>query len=313
MQKETAGTILALLTALVSGFAIPINKMFVVDLDPLVFTAIRALIIGLVFLTLSGFHVRLKGREFKKVPWKYLLAIGIIGGGLAFWFYFTGLSLTTAGRAAFLHKTLPIWVTLFAIIFLKERVSRKQFYALVSMLAGVIILYMARIGPAILWSNPSLGDFLIIAATIFWALENVIAKKAMLKGETNYIVSFARMFFGALVLFGILVLLGRVDALLTIGPQQLLNITISTAILFAYVFCWYWSIKLINVSKASSILLLSPVISLILGAAFLGEPAPAFQLVGAALILIGAFVMFRVKSGFLIKKPKEYHKLSTGV
>lgn len=313
MQKETAGTILALLTALISGFAIPINKMFVVELDPLVFTAIRALIIGLVFLTLSGFRIRLKGGEFRNAPWRYLLLIGIIGGGLAFWLYFSGLSLTTAGRAAFLHKTLPLWATAFAIIFLRERISRKQFYALVTMLVGMLILYMAKIGPAALWANPSFGDFLIIGATILWALENVIAKKAMLRGETHYVVSFARMFFGALVLFGILVLLGRFDALLTLSSAQLLNITISTAILFAYIFCWYWSIKLINLSKAASILLLSPVVTLILGTAFLGEPAPAFQLVGAALILIGAFVMFRVKSGFLRKKPKEYHKLSTGV
>lgn len=313
MQKETAGTILALLTAVVSGFAIPINKMFVVDLDPLVFTAVRALIIGLVFLTLSGFHVKMKGVGFRKVPWKYLLAIGIIGGGLAFWFYFTGLSLTTAGRAAFLHKTLPVWVTLFAVLFLKERVSRRQFYAFITMLAGVVILYMAKIGPAALWADPDLGDFLVIAATILWALENVIARKAMLKGETNYIVSFARMFFGALLLFGVLLLAGRIDALLAVGPQQLLNLTISTAILFAYVFCWYWSIKLINVSKASSILLLSPVVSLMLGVSLLGEPAPLLQLLGSALILIGAFFMARIRSGFIIKKPREYHKLSTGV
>jgi drug/metabolite transporter (DMT)-like permease len=121
------------------------------------------------------------------------------------------------------------------------------------------------------------------------------------------------MFFGALVLFGVLLLLGRADALLALNAQQLFNITVSTVLLFAYVFCWYWSIKLINISKAASLLLLSPVITLVLGTAFLGEPAPPFQLLGSALILIGAFVMVRIKSGFLIRKPKEYHKLSTGV
>ncbi len=313
MQKETLGTILAVLTAIVSGFAVPVNKLFVVDLDPLVFTAVRALVIGLVFLTLSGFRIKIGGGEFRKIPWKYLLAIGIIGGGLAFWLYFTGLSLTTAGRAAFLHKTLPVWVTLFAVMFLKERVSRRQLYALVTMLIGILLLFMAGIGPALFWANPGLGDFLVIAATILWALENVIARKAMIKGETNYVVSFARMFFGALVLFGILILLGRIDALLLISPQQLLNISVSTIILFAYVFFWYWSIKLINVSKASGILLLSPVISLILGTAFLGEPAPLLQLLGSALILVGAFFMARVRSGFLRKGPGECHKLSTGV
>ena len=66
---------MALLTAVVSGIAIPVNKIFVVDLDPTVFTAVRALIIGVIFLALS--LITSKGANKLVVSWKYLAAIAI--------------------------------------------------------------------------------------------------------------------------------------------------------------------------------------------------------------------------------------------
>ena len=84
----------------------------------------------------------------------------------------------------------------------------------------------------------------------------------------------------------------------SLSTQQVINLLISTAILFGYVFTWYWGIKLINVSKASAILLLAPVISLIAGVVFFGEPTPPLQLVGSVLILVGAYFIIGVRSRF---------------
>jgi len=306
MDKEVLGTILALCTAVISGFAIPVNKIFVTGLDPGVFTATRALIIGIVFLFLSFWQRRRRGffgigrgfRKFPRVSWKYLIAIGIIGGGLAFLFYFTGLKFTTAGRGAFLHKTLPIYIAVFAAIFLKEKISRKHWYALLVMFIGTVLIYFTKIPPSVLWAHPSAGDLLIITATILWAAENTIARKAMIKGESNFVISFARMFIGALVLFAFVILLGKINMLLALNPQQIINLLISTTILFGYIFTWYWAIKLINVSKASTLLLLAPVISLILGVVWFSEPTPMLQLLGSALILIGAWFVIRIRSEF---------------
>jgi len=296
MRKETSGTILALLTAVISGFAIPVNKLFVVSLDPTVFTAVRAIIIGVMFLILASFQSKFDYKKFKQVPWKYLLAIAVIGGSFAFLLFFTGLQFTTAGRGAFLHKTLPLYATLFAFIFLKEKVSRKQLYAMLAMLVGTALIYFASIPPAQLWSNPSLGDLLIIGATILWGLENTIARAAMLKKESNLVVSFARMFIGGVILFGVVLLMGKLDILFSLSLQQVSNLLISTAILFGYVLCWYWSVRLINVSKASTLLLLAPVISLVLGTWIFGEPVLGVQLLGSALILAGAYFVVGIKS-----------------
>ena len=296
MKKETLGTILALLTAVISGIAIPLNKVFVVQADPAVFTAIRALIIGLIFLAFARWSSRKSKSGFKKVPWKYLILIGVIGGGLAFLLYFSGLSLTTSSRAAFLHKTLPIYTTVLAFIFLKERVSRVQSLGLLAMLIGAFFVVSSDISPAELWTNPQLGDMLVLGATMLWGVENVLAKFAMIKDESNYVVSFARMFIGSLFLFAAVLTLGKTGALLSMNPVQLGNILISTGVLFGYVLCYYWSIKLINVSKASALLLLAPVITLLIGIYIFGEPFPLLQRIGSMLILAGAFVVAKERS-----------------
>jgi drug/metabolite transporter (DMT)-like permease len=294
-SKETLGTILAISTAVISGFSIPLNKIFVVQTDPAVFTAIRALIIGLIFLAFATWQSR-KSKSFKKVPWKYLILIGIIGGGLAFLLYFTGLSLTTSSRAAFLHKTLPIYTTVLAFIFLKEKVSPKQSIGLLGMLAGMFMLMYGQIDPAEFWTNPAMGDMLVLFATMLWGVENVLAKYAMIKDESNYVISFARMFIGSIFLFAAVLALGKTGALLSIFPAQLGNVLISTGTLFGYVFCYYWSMKLINVSKASTLLLLAPVITLLIGVYVFGEPLPWLQRIGSVLILAGAFFVAKERS-----------------
>jgi drug/metabolite transporter (DMT)-like permease len=299
MNKETFGTILALLTAVISGLAIPVNKIFVVDLDPSVFTAVRAVIIGVIFLGLSIMTNRFYRRNMREMNWKYLLFIAVIGGAFAFLLFFTGLKFTTGGRAAFLHKTLPLYVAIFAFIFLREKIPRKQVYALIVMLVGTVLLFSAQINPADLWMNPQLGDALVIGATVLWALENVVARKTMLGGETNFFVSFARMFFGGVILFGVAILLGKFDLLFSLAPHQWFNISVSVAFLFGYVLFWYWSIRYINVSKASSLLLLAPVVSLVAGVLWLGEPSPNLQLIGSALIMIGAYFVLGIKSRFI--------------
>ena len=294
MRKETLGTLLVICTAVISGFAIPVNKFLIIDLDPTVFTATRAIFIGIGFFILISFQNKFDYRKFKKVPWKYLLTIGFIGGGLAFLFWFSGIKLTTSGRAAFLHKTLSIYVMILAFLFLKEKIVKKQVYALILMIFGTVMLYSAKITPDV-----SLGDILCIIATFLWGVENIIAKSIMKNGESNFIVSFARMFFGAIFLFGSILLLGKFDQVLILTYEQVGKLLISTFILFGYVLTWYWGIKLINVSKAAPLLLLAPVISLFLGIVWLGEPVPLLQLLGSALILIGAYFISKIKSEFV--------------
>jgi len=220
-QNEIKGTLLILLTAIISGIAIVANKFFVVKIDPLMFTALRAFFIGLIFLIISIYISKTTTKKFKKASWKSLILIGIIGGGLAFWLFFTGLKLTTAGRAAFLHKTLPIYATILALIFLKEKITKRQLTAMLIMIGGLLLMELTKIS-----SQIRIGDLLVLGATVLWAIENTISKKVMLNKESNWVVTFSRMFFGSILLFSIIFLTGKTDLLISLTSKQILYITI---------------------------------------------------------------------------------------
>ena len=141
-----------------------------------------------------------------------------------------------------------------------------------------------------------LGDLLVLGATLLWALENLLAKKFMNLGETNWRVTFGRMFFGSLLLFSAVVIQDKLDILLGLQPVQWAYLGISTLMLLWYVLTWYWGLRYINLSKAAGIMLISPVISIVLGTAFLGETVYPLQLLGSALILTGCVFLLRTKS-----------------
>ena len=64
-------------------------------------------------------------RAFPARPrgWLALLGIAAIGGSVPFVLFFEGLSRADATQAAFIHKTLVIWVALIAVPLLGERVG----------------------------------------------------------------------------------------------------------------------------------------------------------------------------------------------
>lgn len=290
-NNELLGVIFILLTAIVSGVANVMNKFFVVSIDPVVFTALRAFFIGLIFLGISLFACNFKIKKFNKVSWWYLLFIGLIGGGIAFLFFFTGLKETTAGRAAFIHKTLPLYATILAFFFLKEKITKKHVISMLLMLLGVYFIESSKIS-----AGMRSGDLLVLGATILWAVESTVAKKVILEKESNWVVTFSRMFFGSLLLFAILFFADKVELLYSLSCKQMVYIAISGFLLLLYVLFWYWGLKFISLSKASNLLLIAPIISLALGYYWLREQVFTMQLLGSALILVGAYIITRIKS-----------------
>jgi len=287
VNKENFGVLLVLLTALESSVAIIVNRFFVLKIDPVIFTAVRAVLIGITFLILSKYLPKPK----KPAKTKDLAILGLIGGGLAFLLFFTGLKLTTGGRAALIHKTLPIWAAIIGYYFLKEKITKNQKIAIGVAILGILILQYDNLPIDVRW-----GDALVLGATLLWAIENGLAKKFMNLGENNWRVTYGRMFFGSLFLFGVAFLQGKLPILLSLQPIQWVYMLVSTLLLTWYVLTWYWGLKFINLSKAATFLLISPVISLVLGVIFLGEAIYPMQIFGSVLIIGALMVLGNIRS-----------------
>lgn len=280
------GLSLVFLTAVISGFSIFLNKFGVGGINPYVFTFSKNLIVFLFLFSVIVFFRKFD--QLKKLPakqWLKLAVIGLLGGSIPFLLFFKGLSMASGATSAFIHKTMFVYVMFLAAIFLKEKINKK-------VLAGAAILLLGNF--LLLKMNNfafNIGDFLILVATLFWAVENTISKY-VLKTLNSTIVAFGRMFFGSIFILIFLIFSGNINSVATLTAGQMLWVIITSALLFFYVFTWYSGLKHVKVSIATSVLLLGSPITTLLSFIFLDAAVSLSQLAGVLLIPVGVFFVF---------------------
>lgn len=294
------GYFLVFLTALISGFAIFINKFGVSVVNPNIYTFLRVLFVA-IFLT--GLLVFLKDwqtlKNLTKKQWLLLITIGLVGGSIPFLLFFKGLSLTNAAQGSFIHKTMFIWVAFLATLFLRERVDKKFLLGGLFLFLGSLILLKK------LPHSLNQGDLLVFLATLLWAAENTISKYVLrnLKGR---IVAWARMFFGALFILIFLLATNQLSLISGLTLAQINWVLITAVILFGYVMTWYSGLKFIPVSQATIILFLGSPITTLLLFAQTGQA-------NSQEIFAGFFVIFGILLAFGLEKAwslfKEFKKL----
>jgi len=283
------GFLLVFLTAIISGFSIFINKYGVgIFSNSYIYTFWRVLLVALI---LSGILFLFKDfkelKRIKKRDWFFLILIGLVGGSIPFLLFFKGLSLTSAAQGSFFHKTMFVWVAIFASLFLKEKIDKKFIFGGLILLSGNFLLlkkFSLGLGK---------GDLLVILATIFWAIENVLSKYLLtnLKGRE---VAWARMFFGSLFIFLYLLLSNQFFLAFDLSLKQINWILITGILLLFYVLTWYSGLKFIPVSQATVILLLGSPITTFLSLIF-GGKISLEEMISGLLILLGIIVIFGIK------------------
>lgn len=277
---EKKGIIFALATAFVSGVSIFVNKFAVAGLNPFVFTTMKNLIVAVFLISLIFLLKEFKNlRNLTKKQWLQLAGIGLIGGSIPFLLFFYALKLANPINAGFIHKTLFIWVSIMALFFLKEKLSKGFLAGAVLLLAGNYLIFSQI-------SSFAFPDLLILIATLFWAGENVLSKH-VLKDLYGRQVAFGRMFFGSLFMLIFLGATNQLQLVAELSIAQIEWILLTAAFLFLYVFFWYTGLKYIAVHKAAAILLLGQPVTAMLSFLFLGQAISLNQAVGFLLIVLG--------------------------
>src|SRR3989344_1608527 len=280
------GLLFALITAVISGFAIFYSKISLAKIDPLVLTTSRNFYVGIIFLMFFLFSKRLyEIKKLNKKEFILLLLIGIIGGALPFYLFFTGLSQIPAITGNLIHKTLFIWVGILAVIFLREKL--KPIHILSYVLIFFANFYFAF---ASVKFSLGIGEIMIFSATILWATENIIAKK-VLKNISSELVALFRMGVGGLLLVSITFLTGKGSSFLVLDINMLIIILVGGSILFFYNFFWYKALKYAPASIATLLLTLSVVIGNVLNGSFAGFKITTRDIYSSLLILAGIVVI----------------------
>ena len=295
---------LALLAAVISGTANFVNKFAVTAVkDPFLFTTLKNSVVAIFLIgVLLAFRKWGEIRRLTGKQWAKLVAIAAVGGSIPFVLFFTGLAQTSALNASLIHKTLFLWVALLAIPILKERLSFPQWLGITAIF-GANLLVGGFTGFKL-----NSGELLIIAATVLWAVENVIAKIA-LREISSGTVAAARMVFGSLILLLISASRGSLSQFAGLDPSQWGWILLTGALLSGYVLAWYTALKHAPATLVATLLVPATLVTNLLSAVFVTREITAVQLESAALLGVGTILMiaFAKKA---TEKPIPSRKLS---
>lgn len=293
-MKQSAlrsATLLALAAAAISGTNNFLTKIALTAVgNPIVFTTLKNAIVA-VFL-IGVVLVFRRWREIAtltKHQLAKLLAIGVIGGSVPFALYFTGLARTSALNASLIHKTLFVWVLLLAIPILKERVTPLQWLGIAAIFAANLFV------GGFAGFRHNAGELMILAATILWAIENIIAKVA-LRDISSQTVAAARMAVGSLLLGALVLGQGSAGLVTNLTAAQWGWTLLTSALLAGYVLSWYTALKYAPVTYVATLLVPATLITNALSAAFITHSLPTPQAVSAVLFAVGAaLVIFFAK------------------
>jgi drug/metabolite transporter (DMT)-like permease len=281
------GVKFSLLTAVISGISIFVNKFAVKGLDSSLFVFMKNIIVAVFLFSLIMLFSQFKElKKLSKKDYGKLTLIGIFGGSIPFILFFKGLQLTSAVNASFLHKTMFIWVSLMALFFLKEKLDRKWIIAAVFLLAGNILILKLNS------FSFGIGEVLILIAALFWSIETIISKNA-LKDLSPRVVGFGRMFFGSFIVLVYIAVTGEIAGIFNVTLTQISWILITSVFLLMYVSFWYTGLKYTEASTATAILLIGSVVTIVLSAIFLQKVISLSEVIGMILLVAGSFILAR--------------------
>ncbi len=294
------GVYLALGTAVFSGFANFVNKFALSAVgDPLVHTTLKNTLVAVFIISTILILKKLpKLKTLSKRDVFLLLTIGIVGGSLPFYLFFSALAQTPAINAALIHKTLIFWVAMLAIPMLGERLSRKQVGALILIFSANLLV--GGFG-GFTFSRPEL---MILAATILWAIENVIAKVTLKRVDPDIVVA-ARMGIGSLILLSAVGLSGKTTLMTGLDIRTLGLVLVTSILLFGYVSTWYRALKFAPVTLVATVLTFATIITNALSAIFVTHSFGFIQFAQFTFITAGVwFFLQAARQMFSSKQPK---------
>jgi drug/metabolite transporter (DMT)-like permease len=276
------GLALALVTAVISGVAVFTNSYGVKAFgDPTVYTTAKNLVAALLLLTVAVTVQRRRSGERLTRPhgtgqWVGLVAVGVIGGSVPFVLFFEGLARASSTHAAFIHKTLVIWVALLALPLLRERIGWSH--------VGAIALLVW--GQGVLGGTGGIaagrGEAMILAATLLWSVEVVVAKR-LLRSLSPMTVAVARMGLGSLVLIGWTLATTSIGQLMSFDLHQWGWALLTGLVLAGYVGTWFVALSRARAVDVTAVLVLGAIVTALLQAAVQGA-ALRPQAFGLALV-----------------------------
>jgi len=268
------------------------GKLLATELTPVVAAFLRFTLASVVLLALTWRHHGHLPR-INRDDLLPLLLLGLSGVFAYNVFFFSGLKLIEASRAAIIIANNPVMIAIGAALFYGEALTTRKILGIILSVAGAITVVVRGDLSQLLTGGVGWGEFLIFGCVLSWTTYSLMGRRAMRHFSPLVAVTYSAVA-GALLLLPLALLSGlgaqvAASSLTTWGH-------IAYLALFGTVlgFVWYYQgIVRIGSTRAGQFINIVPVTAVCLSILLLGEPLTWSLLLGLLLVSGGLYLTNR--------------------
>ncbi|MGD8305689.1 MAG: DMT family transporter [Ignavibacteria bacterium] len=263
------------------------TKFALKELSPVTIIMMR-----LVFASLLLLLIALITRRDFKITIKNHLRILLLALVAVFhlWIQVTGLKYTSASNTGWIIGTAPIFITILAVAFLKEKIALLQVAGIFLAMFGVLFL----VGKGDLLNIDLIknkGDLLVLSSAFTWGVYSIINKKISL--AYSPLMTILYLF----IMMALVIIPFNLDAN-TINSIINLSLLGWICVLFLGLFCsgaayviWAYSLREMDSAKVGAFLYFEPFITVLAAWLILAESITVTMLISGLLITIGVILV----------------------
>jgi len=237
----------------------------------------------------------------KRARWRMAVVALFTGGlfGLSTYLYVLGVEKAGAVNAAIAIQAYPLFAILWETLFLKRRKTPVEL-ALTALLIGT--LYYLGTGGTFTLSGLSVWFLVSLGVPLLWSVAHVIIKEELSNTPVTPVqVTFFRVAISTLFLLAVLA--AAAPSGLLAGFEAVFHAAsaVMGLVYFLELIVWFYAVRHIDVSLASSITTPWPALTMVLAFLFLGDSIEAYQI--AALLIVVVCIYGLTIAG--LRKTKE--------
>lgn len=221
--------------------------------------------------------------------WRVVAGLGFLGYYLASFLDFAGLQYVTASLERLILYLNPTVVLLLGWLLHRQRVGRGQLLALGVSYVGILVAFAHEV--RVEGGHVALGSALVFASTLSYSLYLVLSGQEVRRLGALRLTGLASTVACVLCVVQFLVL-RPVDTLWTLAPAvwwlSLLNAMLCTV---APILMVMMAVERIGAAAAAQAGMVGPVMTLLMGVVWLGEPLTVWTVAGTGLVLAGVAML----------------------
>ncbi len=226
----------------------------------------------------------------QRTQWIPLLILGLSGVFAYNVFFFRGLELIEAGRAAVIIANNPIVIALFAALFLGEKLTLPKILGIIISVSGAIVVITHGQPATLLTSGIGTGEFYIFGCVICWVIYSLVGRAAMHTFTPLVAVTYSALC-GTVLLFPAACAEGLFAHIADYSLPAWLSLIYLGLFGTVLGFVWYYQgIQRIGSTRAGQFINFVPVFAILLSAWLLDEPLTASLLSGVVLVSSGVYL-----------------------